>query len=358
MVSAKRYGIVIVLLLAGLLLAQVGSAAADLRTTYDSTRVSPADDVGQIATGDPAVANLDAWVSSMPAAAGDAIATAVENGTFHGDVPPELYTRLSHYENDSTVAAYHGRYYRLNVTRSGRTTETWLTTTPLSPAAAAAAVATPYREASPGIRHAVDGGNASTARFAVGRALVAKDGAYYLVTPHAEGSVVGKFFGALVGAIFQPVARAYVVAGVALLAALRRRGSNQPLDGPTALAAVGGTVALLWVDATLTQTGSLAFRYVVFPAVGAVAALGLLAGRAFRRRSWLRLLALSIASAVGGVVAVAISMGAVGLLLGVPALVAGWFGSLPLAGYGYAFTPPLDESGHRSAPVDADADAG
>lgn len=313
-------------------------AVTDIQTTYNATPVDPAADATTIAAGDSDVADLNEWEASMPPEAADVIRTAT-NGSYNGSVPSGLHTQLDEYEN-TTAAVYDGRYYRMNATTAEQTIEARLTLASISPTEAAKMVATPYTdtETESVVRRAIEHGSVTTDTFAVRTGLISRNGDYYLVTPLNEGTIVEKLFAAIGGFLLSPIGNAYSVAGLALIAALRSRHNARPLDEKSALAVAGGTIAVLWLWTTLSGDGSFGLRYIVFPLIGAVGALGLLAGFYLRERSWRRLGVLTIGTLVVGIGAVVGSLGVFGLLLGPPALFIGWLGSLPLVGYGYVFT--------------------
>lgn len=342
MVSTKRYAAVIALLLVGVLCTQAVGGISGMQTTYDATRVDPATDAAQIAAHDPDVVALNDWIDSMPPEADTVIRQAIENGTYSGDVPPELHMRLEDYDNESTIAVYRGEYYRMNVTVAEETTDARITITPITAADAARAVATPYADANATIRHAIQSGSATTDQIVVEQGLVSKDDAYYLVVPQNEGAVIGKFFAMLGGFVLNPIGYAYGTAALVLLGALRVRQVARPLVERDPFVAMAGTVLILWFWTTVTGSGTIGLRYVVYPLVGAVAALGLLAGIYFRGQAWRRLAVLTVGTPVVGIGAALVSVGAYGILFGSLALVVGWFGSLPLVGYGYAFADGSD----------------
>lgn len=339
MVSAKRYAAVVLLLVVGVLCMQAPGAVTDLQTTYDATPVDPAADATAIAAGDSDVADLDEWAASMPSEAADVIHHAATNGSYNGSVPSELLIRLDEYEN-TTTAVYDGQYYRMNATTAEQTTEARLALASISPTEATTTVATSYTDTDTDsiARRAIEQGNVTTDTFAVQTGLISQNGEYYLVTPRNGGAIVGKFFAVIGGILLNPIGNAYSIAGIALIAALRRRHSVRPLDEKSALAVVGGTIAVLWLWTTLSGSGSFGVRYTVFPLMGAVAALGLLAGLYLRWRSWHRLGVLTVGTLAIGIGAVVGILGFFGLLLGPLALFIGWLGSLPLVGYGYVFT--------------------
>lgn len=344
MVSAKRYLAVAALLVVGILCTQAVSGVSGLQTTYDATRVEPATDAAQIAANDPDVVALDEWIASMPPEADEAIQRAIENGTYSGSVPPELHIRLDDYENESTVVVYRGDYYRMNVTVAEGTTDTRITTTPIAAADAAQAVAIPYAEANATIRQAIQSGSATTDRIVVEHGLVSTDDAYYLVVPENEGAIAGTFLAMLGGFVLNPIGYAYSTAALVLFGGLRVRRVARPLAERDPLVAMGGAVAALWFWTTVSGSGAFGLRYVAYPLVGAVAALGLLAGYYLRGRTWRRLGVLTVGTPIVGIGAAVVTLGVSGLFFSSLALVVGWFGSLPLVGYGYLFAGTAAES--------------
>lgn len=345
MVSAKRYAAVVLLLVIGVLCMQAPGAVTDLQTTYDATPVDPAADATAIAAGDSDVADLDEWAASMSSEAASVVHHTAANGSYNGSVPSEFHSQLDDYEN-TTIAVYDGQYYRMNATTAEQTTEARLALASIPPTEATTTVATPYTDTDTDsvVRRAIEQGNVTTDTFAVQTGLISRNGNYYLVTPRNEGAVVGKLFAMIGGFLLNPIGNAYSVAGIGLIVALRRRYSARPLDERSALAVVGGTIAVLWLWTTLSGSGTVGVRYTVFPLMGAVAALGLLAGLYLRWRSWHRLGVLTVGTIAVGIGAVVGVLGVFGLLLGPLALFIGWLGSLPLVGYGYVFTA-REESG-------------
>jgi len=336
MVSTARYAAVLALLAVGLLCAGAGTTGAPADATYAATHVDPATDGARIATADPDLVDFDDWTDGVPDSGARALREALRDGTYEGSVPPELYVRLDDHANESVVGVSRGDYYRLRVATDGDTTDVALTATALAPETAAHAVATPYADADPTLRRAIANGTATADGF-VAPGLVQRGGDYYVVEPANGGALVGRFAAAIGAFLLRPPGYAYVAAAFAILAGLRARRTARPLDGRSALGVAAATVALIWVGTTLTGSGSLGMRYVVYPILGAVAALGLLAGLLVRRGSWARLAALTVLTPLLGAAASAVALGVPGVLFGALALVCGWSASLPLVAYGYAF---------------------
>lgn len=334
--STARYAAVLVLLAVGLLCASAGTTGAPADATYAATHVDPAADGARIATADPDLVDFDEWADGVPESGVHALREALRDGRYDGPVPPELYVRLDDYANESVVGVSRGDYYRLRVATDGNTTDVTLTATPLAPETAAHAVATPYADADPALRRAMANGTATADGF-VPPALVERGDDYYVVEPANDGALAGRLAAAIGAFLLRPPGYAYVAAAFAILAGLRARRDPRPLDGRSALGVAAATVALIWVGTTLTGSGSLGMRYVVYPILGAVAALGLLAGLLVRRGSWGRLVALTVLTPLAGAGASAVALGVPGVLFGALALVCGWATSLPLVAYGYAF---------------------
>lgn len=337
MVPPKRYAAGLLLLVLGLLMVMLVGTATDLQTTYVAEQVDPAADASQIADVDHDVVHLDQWMGELPPAASEALRTAITEGSFDGSVPPELYIRLDDHSTRTRVAVYEGRYYRMNATLSDETTETKIEFTPLNSTTAARMVSSSYDAVGPIVRSAVNQGSVSTREFPDETGLVEKGGIYYLVTPRHEGAIVGKFLATIGSFVLNPVGYAYTVAGIVLLVALRVRRKPRPIDEVSSLGVAGVTILLLWISTAFAGSGSLALRFGMFPLIGGVAGLGLLAGVYLYRHSWARLVLLTFAAPVISIGAVTAVIGVPGLLFGVLATVVGWVGSFPLAGYGYAF---------------------
>jgi hypothetical protein len=335
-VPTRRYAAAATLLVAGLLLSASFGTAASLRTEYVAREVDPAARPAAVADAEPDVANLDALLADDPEPVREPVATAARTGRFEGAVPPELHIQLE--DVDARYAVYDGRYYRLGLTVAAERTRATIRLEPTTGEAVAAAVATPYDAAPPDVRRVVDEGSVRTTDL-VEPGLVVRDGTYHLVRTRSEGALAGRLFALLGGFVLAPIGRAYVVAGVGLLAALRTYDTPRPLDDRTALV----VAAVAWVGSlalsALAGRGSLGLRFALAPSVAAVAALGLFAGSCLRRRAWGRLTVASVATTAVGVGAPLAAVGGFGAVVALPLLFVGWVGSLPLAAYGYSYTP-------------------
>lgn len=336
MVPRRRYAAVATLLVAGLLLGASFGTATSLRTEYVAREVDPGAAPATVADAEPDVVNLDARLADDSAAVEEPIATAARTGRFAGDVPPELHIQLD--DMDAPYAVYDGRYYRLGLNVSAERTHATIRLDPTTGAAVAEAVATPYAAASPTVQRVVDEGSLRS-RELVEPGLVVRDGTYSLVRTRTEGALAGRLLAAFGGFVLTPVGRAYAVAAVGLFALVRSRDTARPLGDRDALAVVVATLAVSLALAALTGSGSLALRLTLVPFVAGVAALGLFAGSCLRSRSWGRLAAAPVAASVVGVSAPVVAVGGFAALFALPLLFVGWLGSLPLAAYGYAFTP-------------------
>ncbi|AUV83000.1 hypothetical protein C2R22_16230 [Salinigranum rubrum] len=336
MVPGRRYAAVVTLLVAGLLLSASVGTATSLRTEYVAREVDPAASPTAVADVDPDVVNLDSRLADDSAAVREPVDTAARTGRFEGSVPPELHIQLD--GMDARYAVYDGQYYRLDLNVSEETTRATIRLDPTAGAAVAEAVATPYASASSDVQRVVREGSMRSEAF-VEPGLVVRDGTYYLVRTRAEGALAGRLLAAFGGFVLAPVGRAYVVAALGLLAALRSRDTSKPLDERVALGVVVGTLLVSWTFTALVGSGSLAMRFTLVPFVGGVAALGLFAGSCLRTGAWGRLAATSVLAAVVGVGTPLVAVGGFAGAIAVPLLVVGWLGSLPLATYGYRFTP-------------------
>lgn len=336
MVPTRRYAAVATLLVAGLLLSASFGAAGSLRTEYVAHEVDPAASPTVVADNEPDVVNLDERLADDSDAVRRPVETAARTGRFEGSVPPELHIQLD--GMDARYAVYGDRYYRLGLNVSAETTHATIRLDPTTGGDVAEAVATPYDAASPAVRRVVREGSLRSDEF-VEPGLVVRDGTYYLVRTRSEGAIAGRLFAVLGGFVLAPIGRAYVVSALGLLAALRSRDTPTPLDERTGLAVVAGTLVVSWAFTLLAGRGSLGLRLTLVPFAGAVAALGLFAGSCLRTRAWARLVAVSVVAGVVGVGAPLVAVGGFGAIAAVPLLVAGWVGSLPLAVYGYSYTP-------------------
>ena len=336
MVPRRRYAAVVTLLVAGLLLGASFGTAASLRTEYVAREIDPGAAPAAVADAEPDVVNLDARLADDPAAVREPVATAARTGRFAGDVSPDLHIQLD--GMDAPYAVYDGQYYRLGLNVSNETTHATIRLDPTTGAAAAEAVATPYAAASPAVQRVVDEGTMRS-RELVEPGLVGRDGTYFMVRTRTEGALAGRLLAAFGGFVLAPVGRAYAVAAVGLFALVRSRDTACPLGAREALAVAAVTLIVSLALAALTGSGSLALRLTLVPFVAGVAALGLFAGSCLRSRSWGRLAAASVAASVVGVGAPVVAAGGFAALFALPLLFVGWLGSLPLAAYGYAFTP-------------------
>lgn len=338
MVSARRYAVVGILLLVGVLMTQTFAAATTLQTTAEATRVDPALVPHEVAQADAEVVDVDAWRRSDPDSVDTVLREAIQTGTFEGSLPPELHIKVDDLSNRTRYAVYDGEYYRFDVAiHDEETTNATIRTSPVNAQTVADDVATSDENASADARRVIDEGAVTSESFVVERGLYVRDGTYYLVRPANEGAVFGKFVAAIGGFLFDPIGKAYAVSGFVLLGALHHRERDRPLTAATAIAVVPGTVLFAWVSAALVGSGSLAMRFVLVPAIGVVAAFGLFAGVCLRRQSWAMLAAGSVTLAGGIVAAGVAALGVLGAVFGTFGMVAGWFGSLVLAIYGFVF---------------------
>lgn len=320
------------------------AATSDIEVTYTSTVVDPGENPKLVAEASPDVVDLDERLRGESAAVRRPIERAAANGSFAGNVTPQL--RVSLPDGPQRYAVYEGSYYRWNATVDEERSFARIRMSPVDAGTAFDDIASPYDTAPSEVRTAIDSGSASG--WTVQTGVYRRDGTYYVVAPEDRTALAAVLLESFAGYVLTPVGRGYVAVALGLLAYRRREPSADrllTLRRALAVAALAVPVALL--GAALFESGS-ASRFVTGPASALVVSSGVVAGVLVHRRRWLRLVGFTVLVAVVGVGASALALGTLGAALGVIGLLVGLVAGVVTLVYGVVFGRP------RATPESAD----
>ncbi|USZ68434.1 hypothetical protein NGM10_01535 [Halorussus salilacus] len=325
-----------------------GTSGMDV--TYTATTVDPGEAPDRVADAAPRVANLDDELPEGNESVGRPVERAAENGSFAGNVTPELHISLP--GERTRYVVYDGSYYRWNATGDEESTFVRIRMTPTDAETVLESVSSPYDSAPSEVRTAIDSGE--TSGWTVERGVYRHEGTYYAVAPENDAAVAANILGGFVGYVLTPVGRGYVAVALGLLAYRYREPSvDRLLTARRALAVAALAVPVALVGTALFESGS-ASRFVTGPASALVVASGTVAGVLVYQRRWLRLVGFTGLVATLTVGASALALGVVGAFLGALALLVGLLaGVVPLV-YGYVFgrqraTPEAADSAESAA---------
>jgi len=308
-------------------------ALADAEITYDATQVGAGQNPDRVAAAVPSVVDLDHRLAGTPDEDRRPIRRAARDGTFAGNVTPELDIVLD--DVNATYAVYEGSYYRWSATPDPETTRFRIEMSPVDAETVLADVARAYEDASPEIRTAIDSGSVTTDEVESG--VYRRGDAYYAVTLASPGAVTATLFGGFVGLLLTPVGRGYVAVALGLLAyRYRDRSADRVLTVRRAVAVAALAIPVALVGTALFESGS-ASRFVRGSTGALVASTGVLAGVLVHRRRWGALVGVTVVVPAMVVAANALALGPVGALFGVVSVLVGFAaGAVPFA-YGVVF---------------------
>lgn len=333
----RRYVALAVLLLVGIVFASsFGLLLSDFESKYAAQQVNPETDTQQVAAASNRVVDLNERVAQNPPGVKQSIEIAVSNGTYTGTGHPgELFFIA---DENYTYAVYRDSYYRWNSTTDENSSRVTIRLRSVSATRVSDTLATPYRNASSGIKQVIRQGNASPG-MTLRTGLFERNNTYYTVTVTNEASVFASIIFAPITLVLQTVGRAYAMVAAGLLILLRMKNRDlHPVTLRSSLVLAAAVVPVIWILTTLTESGSIGLRYVVQPAAGFCVALGVFAGFTVRCKTKKMLAAttgLIVITAVIGSAILAGPFAAIGALFG---LFIAWVASLPLVPYGYYFS--------------------
>ncbi|WP_135829961.1 hypothetical protein [Halorussus halobius] len=286
------------------------AALAGTEITYDATQVGSGEDPARVAAADSDVVALDRRLDGVPAEDRRPVRRAASDGTFEGNVTPDLDVALDDVE--AAYVVYEGSYYRWNRTADAETTFLRIEMARTDAAAVLDDVAEPYGTAPPDVKTAVESG--SVTADSVDRGVYRRGDAYYAVAPESGAAVATTLLGGFAGYLLTPVGRGYVAVALGLLAyRYRDPSADRVLTVRRAIAVAALAVPVALVGTALFESGSVS-RFVRGPTSSLVVATGVVAGVLVHQRRWARL--------------VGVTVGVVALVVGVNALALGPFGAL------------------------------
>jgi len=156
------------------------AAMTDMQVTYTATAVHSGDDPGRIVHASQSVTDLDGRLEGKSGDVRRPVQRAARNGSFTGNVTPELYTILN--GMDAKLAVYDGSYYRWNATVSDETTFVEMRMTPTDQPSVLETVSKPYGTASAKVQEAIGTGSV-TGREMVEPGVYRRGDTYYAVAP-------------------------------------------------------------------------------------------------------------------------------------------------------------------------------
>lgn len=309
------------------------AAVTDMQVTYTATAVEPGDNPSRVASAAGEVTDLDERLRGESADVRRPVQQAATNGSFEGNVPPELYIILDDMEAEYVV--YESSYYRWNLTANAETTFVQVRTSPASADAVLSNVSSPAEAASPEGQAAIESG--ATTGWNVGRGVYRSGGTYYAVAPESDTAIAGKLLSGFLGYVLTPVGRGYIAVALGLLAYRYRNPlTDRPLTVRRALAVAVLAVPIALLGTFLFESGS-ASRFVTGPVSALVVSSGVVAGVLFHQRRWLGLFGFTGVVAALAVGSGALALGVFGGVLGGFAFLVGLItGVIPLL-YGVVF---------------------
>ncbi|ELZ96713.1 hypothetical protein [Haloferax sulfurifontis] len=309
------------------------AALTDMQVTYTATAVHPEENPSQVADASRHVVDLDERLRGKSAAVRRPIDRAAMNGSFQGNVPPELYILLD--DTEATYVIYDGVYYHWNLTANEETTFVRVQMSPATAETVLSNISSSYNTASSQVRSVIESG--STTGWNVERGIYRRGGTYYAVAPESDTAIASKLLGGFLGYVFTPVGRGYVAVALGLLAYHHRNPlEDRFLTVRRALVVTALAVPVALLGTLLFESGSTS-RFVTSPVSALVVASGVVAGVLVYQRRWAVLIGftgLVTGLAVGAGV---LTLGVIGGVLGGIAVLVGLItGGIPLL-YGIVF---------------------
>lgn len=331
--SARTVAILGLLVVGVVLSFAFHAAMTDTQVTTTATVVDPGENESRVADASPQIADLNERLRGTSERVRRPIRRAAEDGSFAGNVTPELHIVLDDVE--ARYVVYEESYYRWNLTADGETTFVRVRMAPADAGRVVANVSTAYESAPPAVQSAIDSG--ATTGMNVERGVYRRGETYYAVAPESDSALAASLLGGFVGYLLTPVGRGYVAVALGLLAYRYRDPlSDRVLTVRRALAVAGLAVPVALVGTLLFESGS-ASRFVTGPASALVVASGVVAGVLAHQRRWAALVGFSGLVACLAVGAGIVALGVVGGILGGLALFVGVVtGVVPFA-YGVVF---------------------
>lgn len=315
------------------------ATAGDVRVTYTATAVEPGEQPELVTRAARNVTNLDEQLAGTAARHRQPVRQAAANGSYTGSLDPELHIAVEDIE--TPYVRYDGRYYRWEISTASETTNATIRMEPVAPETVFEAVARPAGDAPPEVRTAITEG--SSTGWTVESGLYRQHGEHYAVAPESDSAVFGQLLNVIAGFALTPVGRAYAAVAIGLLVYRYREPlRDRPLTPRRAAAVAGLAVPVALVGTALFESGSLS-RFVTGPASAFVVAAAVVAGVYAARRRWLRLVGVSVGTAVAAVAAFVGALGIIGAVLGPLAVLLGFVTGVVPFGFGYWFAAPLAE---------------
>lgn len=177
------------------------AAVTDTSVTYTATAVQPGEDPSRVADASRHIVDLDERLRGKSVAVRRPIDRAATNGSFRGDVPPELDIALDDVE--ARYAVYGGSYYRWNQTTNEEMTFVRVQMSPVVAETVLSNVSPSYDTASSQVRSA----SGSTTGWNVERGVYRRGETYYAVAPESDTAIAAKLLGGFLGYVLTPVGR-------------------------------------------------------------------------------------------------------------------------------------------------------
>ena len=309
------------------------AALTDMSVTYTATAVHPGEDPSRVADASRHIVDLDERLRGNSVAVQRPIDRAATNGSFRGDVPPELDIILDDVE--ARYAVYGGSYYRWNLTANEETTFVRVQMSPATAESVLSNVSSSDDTTSSQVRSAIESG--STTGWNVERGVYRRGEAYYAVAPESDTAIAAKLLGGFLGYVLTPVGRGYVAVALGLLAYRYRNPLNDRfLTARRALVVAALAVPVALLGTLLFESGS-SSRFVTGPVSALVVSAGVVAGVLVHQRRWAVLLGFTGLVAGLAVGAGALALGVIGGVLGGITFIVGLLtGGIPLL-YGIVF---------------------
>lgn len=331
---------VLLLLVVGVGLSFAFHVTADsARVTYTATAVEPGENPDLVTRAASNVTNLDERLAGTSTHHQRPVQRAATTGSYTGRLDPELDIVIDDIE--SPYVWYNERYYTWTVSTQSETTNATIRMQPTDPDTVFAGVVRPVDDAPAEVRTAIAEGTASG--LTVESGLYQQNGEYYVVAPESEGAVLAQLAKIFGGFVLTPVGRGYTAVAIGLLAyRFREPMRDRPLTGRRAIAIAVLALPVALIGTVLFESGSIT-RFVTGPTSAFVVAAGTVAGVFAARRQWLRLVGVSIGTALLAIAAFTAAIGIVGAILGTLAVCLGFTTGVVPFGYGYWFAQPVPE---------------
>ncbi len=331
---------ILLLLVVGVGLSFAFHVSADgASVTYTATAVEPGENPELVTRGASNVTNLDDRLAGTSTQHQRPVQRAAATGSYTGSLEPELDIVIDDLE--SPYVWYNESYYTWTVSTQSETTNATIRMQATDPDTVFETVARPVDDAPTEVTTAIAEGTATGLTAESG--LYQQNGEYYVVAPESEGAVLAQLVKIFGGFVLTPVGRGYTAVGIGLLVyRFREPMRDRSLTVRRAIAITVLALPVALIGTILFESGSIA-RFVTGPASAFVVAAGTVAGVFAARRQWLRLVGVSIGTAlltIGGFVA---AIGVVGGIFGTLAVFLGFATGVVPFGYGYWFAQPVSE---------------